>query len=193
MVFLRPIVMRDAETREPRLARPLRPDPRVPAGHAADAEHRAADQRDAGHPAAAGSSSDADRGAADVARHDAAGAAATAATPPPPPAPSVPAPTRRADPAPRRRPRRRRRHRQLRRAMGARHPLPYAYAKAHTLLLEDDGERLVLWAPETVGLPALSRSAAPVRRRRASSASRRPRSRSASPRPTPAASRARPS
>jgi len=40
--------------------------------------------------------------------------------------------------------------------MGARHPLPYAYAKAHTLLLEDDGERLVLWAPETVGLPALS-------------------------------------
>ncbi|HKX41519.1 MAG TPA: type II secretion system ATPase GspE [Burkholderiaceae bacterium] len=40
--------------------------------------------------------------------------------------------------------------------MGARHPLPYAYAKANTLLLEDDGERLVLWAPESVGLPALS-------------------------------------
>ena len=40
--------------------------------------------------------------------------------------------------------------------MGARHPLPYAYAKAHTLLLEDDGERLVLWAPDTVSLPALS-------------------------------------
>jgi general secretion pathway protein E len=40
--------------------------------------------------------------------------------------------------------------------MGARHPLPYAYAKAHTLLLEDDGRRLVLWAPESVGLPALS-------------------------------------
>jgi len=40
--------------------------------------------------------------------------------------------------------------------MGARHPLPYAYAKAHTLLLEDDGERMVLWAPETVALPALS-------------------------------------
>ncbi|MBC7733742.1 MAG: type II secretion system ATPase GspE [Bacteriovorax sp.] len=40
--------------------------------------------------------------------------------------------------------------------MGARHPLPYAYAKAHTLLLEDDGERLGLWAPETVSLPALS-------------------------------------
>ena len=31
--------------------------------------------------------------------------------------------------------------------MGARHPLPYAYAKAHTLLLEDDGQRLVLWKP----------------------------------------------
>ena len=40
--------------------------------------------------------------------------------------------------------------------MGARHPLPYAYAKANTLLLEDDGERLVLWAPESVALPALS-------------------------------------
>ncbi len=40
--------------------------------------------------------------------------------------------------------------------MGARHPLPYAFAKANTLLLEDDGERLVLWAPETVALPALS-------------------------------------
>ncbi len=40
--------------------------------------------------------------------------------------------------------------------MGNRHPLPYAFAKAHTVLLEDDGARLVLWAPETVGLPALS-------------------------------------
>ena len=40
--------------------------------------------------------------------------------------------------------------------MGARHPLPYAYAKAHTLLLEDDGTQLVLWAPESVSLPVLS-------------------------------------
>ena len=40
--------------------------------------------------------------------------------------------------------------------MAMRHPLPYAYARAHTLLLEDDGSRLVLWAPEKVGLPALS-------------------------------------
>ena len=40
--------------------------------------------------------------------------------------------------------------------MGSRHPLPYAYAKAHTLLLEDEGERMVLWAPETVSLAALS-------------------------------------
>jgi general secretion pathway protein E len=40
--------------------------------------------------------------------------------------------------------------------MGARHPLPYAFAKANTLLLEDDGERLVLWAPESVPLTALS-------------------------------------
>ena len=40
--------------------------------------------------------------------------------------------------------------------MAVRHPLPYAFAKANTVLLEDDGERLVLWAPETVALPALS-------------------------------------
>jgi general secretion pathway protein E len=39
--------------------------------------------------------------------------------------------------------------------MGARHPLPYAFAKAHNLLLEDDGQRLVLWAPDSVPLPAL--------------------------------------
>ena len=40
--------------------------------------------------------------------------------------------------------------------MGARHPLPYAFAKANTLLLEDDGEQLVLWAPREAALPALS-------------------------------------
>jgi len=40
--------------------------------------------------------------------------------------------------------------------MGARHPLPYAFAKANTLLLEDDGAQLVLWAPESVPLTALS-------------------------------------
>jgi general secretion pathway protein E len=40
--------------------------------------------------------------------------------------------------------------------MGARHPLPYAFAKANTLLLESEGGRLTLWAPETVPLPALS-------------------------------------
>jgi general secretion pathway protein E len=40
--------------------------------------------------------------------------------------------------------------------MGARHPLPYAFAKAHTLLLEDDGEQLVLWAAETTPPSALS-------------------------------------
>jgi general secretion pathway protein E len=38
----------------------------------------------------------------------------------------------------------------------ARHPLPYAYAKAHTLLLEDDGTQLALWAAETTPLPALA-------------------------------------
>ena len=38
----------------------------------------------------------------------------------------------------------------------SRHPLPYAFAKAHTLLLEDDGRQLVLWAAETTPLAALS-------------------------------------
>ncbi|UZD54588.1 type II secretion system ATPase GspE [Caldimonas aquatica] len=40
--------------------------------------------------------------------------------------------------------------------MAARHPLPYAFAKAHTLLLEDDGERLVLWADEQASPQAIS-------------------------------------
>jgi general secretion pathway protein E len=38
----------------------------------------------------------------------------------------------------------------------ARHPLPYAFAKAHTLLLEDDGGQLALWAAETTPLAALA-------------------------------------
>ncbi len=40
--------------------------------------------------------------------------------------------------------------------MGARHPLPYAYARANTVLLEDDGTQLVLWASEATPLSALS-------------------------------------
>jgi general secretion pathway protein E len=40
--------------------------------------------------------------------------------------------------------------------MGARHPLPYAFAKANTVLLEDDGEQLQLWAAESTSLSALS-------------------------------------
>ena len=40
--------------------------------------------------------------------------------------------------------------------MGARHPLPYAFAKANTLLLEDDGAQLVLWAGEASPLSALA-------------------------------------
>jgi general secretion pathway protein E len=40
--------------------------------------------------------------------------------------------------------------------MSVRHPLPYAFAKANTLLLEDDGEHLVLWSAETTPLAALS-------------------------------------
>jgi general secretion pathway protein E len=40
--------------------------------------------------------------------------------------------------------------------MGTRHPLPYAFAKANTLLLENDGSQLLLWAAETTPLAALS-------------------------------------
>ncbi len=40
--------------------------------------------------------------------------------------------------------------------MATRHPLPYAYAKANTLLLEDDGSELVLWAGETTATSALA-------------------------------------
>lgn len=39
--------------------------------------------------------------------------------------------------------------------MATRHPLPYAFAKANTLLLEDDGQ-LVLWAGETTPPAALA-------------------------------------
>jgi general secretion pathway protein E len=40
--------------------------------------------------------------------------------------------------------------------MAIRHPLPYAFAKAHSVLLEDDGSQLVLWAAPEVGLATLS-------------------------------------
>jgi general secretion pathway protein E len=40
--------------------------------------------------------------------------------------------------------------------MGARHPLPYTFAKANTLLLEDDGRELVLWAGEATPASALA-------------------------------------
>jgi general secretion pathway protein E len=40
--------------------------------------------------------------------------------------------------------------------MGSRHPLPYAFAKANTLLLEDDGVQRTLWAGEAAPLAALS-------------------------------------
>jgi general secretion pathway protein E len=40
--------------------------------------------------------------------------------------------------------------------MATRHPLPYAYARAHTLLLEDDGAQRVLWAAETTPGGAIS-------------------------------------
>jgi general secretion pathway protein E len=39
--------------------------------------------------------------------------------------------------------------------MASRHPLPYAFAKAHTLLLEDTGSQLLLWAGETASPAAL--------------------------------------
>jgi general secretion pathway protein E len=40
--------------------------------------------------------------------------------------------------------------------MSTRHPLPYGFAKANTLLLEDDGQQLVLWADAQTAHPALS-------------------------------------
>jgi general secretion pathway protein E len=40
--------------------------------------------------------------------------------------------------------------------MASRHPLPYAFAKANTLLLEDDGRQLVLWADVSASRSALS-------------------------------------
>ena len=40
--------------------------------------------------------------------------------------------------------------------MAIRHPLPYAFAKAQMVLLEDDGASLVLWAPPEVSLACLS-------------------------------------
>ncbi len=40
--------------------------------------------------------------------------------------------------------------------MGSRHPLPYAFARANTLLLEDDGQHMVLWVAETSPMAALS-------------------------------------
>src|SRR5688572_16495440 len=40
--------------------------------------------------------------------------------------------------------------------MGARHPLPYAFAKANTLLLEDNGATLTLYSGETTPWAALS-------------------------------------
>jgi general secretion pathway protein E len=40
--------------------------------------------------------------------------------------------------------------------MAARYPLPYAFAKAHHLLLEDDGQQLTLWADAQAAAPALS-------------------------------------
>jgi len=46
-----------------------------------------------------------------------------------------------------------------------RHPLPYAYAKAHTLLLEDDGDELILWADAAASPAVLSQPLAEVMRR----------------------------
>ncbi len=40
--------------------------------------------------------------------------------------------------------------------MGARHPLPYGFAKAHTVLLEDDGQQLVLWSGDNTPPSAFS-------------------------------------
>ena len=145
MVFLRPMVMRDAGRIERAVAGPLRPDPRAAADHGpAAAERGDADQRRAGRAGAAGTdtrlAAAARRGAAaavDAAavargkRTRARSAAGTAAAGPRPALPAL-------------------------RPMGTRHPLPYAFAKANTLLLEDDGTQRVLWVAETTSAGALS-------------------------------------
>ncbi|MFO1272910.1 MAG: type II secretion system ATPase GspE [Rubrivivax sp.] len=40
-----------------------------------------------------------------------------------------------------------------------RHPLPYAFAKANTMLLEDDGQQMVLWVGDATPVAALSEAA----------------------------------
>ncbi len=40
--------------------------------------------------------------------------------------------------------------------MASRHPLPYAFARANTLLLEDDGQQMVLWVAESSPMAAMS-------------------------------------
>jgi general secretion pathway protein E len=49
--------------------------------------------------------------------------------------------------------------------MSVRYPLPYAYAKAHMLLLEDDGEQLVLWTPANGTAQTLTQTLTEVQRR----------------------------
>ena len=74
--------------------------------------------------------------------------------------------------------------------MGARHPLPYAFAKAHTLLLEDDGARTgAVGARDGRPAGALAKCCAMYD---VDSFEREPAATlaSASPRPMPAASRA---
>ena len=142
---------------------PLRPDPDAAAGRgAAAAELRDADQRRADRAAA---------GAAGVRLAACRGARCRRccrcpmALPPPQKASGVDA----GDPE------------DELTAMGARHPLPYAFAKANTLLLEDDGQQLVLWAAERRVAAGAVGGAAPVRRRRDGARGRRHARRSASP------------
>ena len=40
--------------------------------------------------------------------------------------------------------------------MAARHPLPYAYAKANSLLIEAEGDQTTLWTSSAVSMSALS-------------------------------------
>jgi hypothetical protein len=115
MVFLRPVVMRDADS----------------------ANSLTLDRYEQIRGAAEGSAARSQPGDAD---QRVAGAAARAA--PGQPLPTAAAPARRPAPAA---------QGPEHRTMATRHPLPYAFAKAHTLLLEDDGRERVLWAAETTG------------------------------------------
>ena len=152
MVFLRPVVMRDAGVAEPLSLDRYDADPRAAAERAAGAEPRccrSTSRRCCRRCARRPSPPQPLRRTA-AAPHGA-GAAAAPPTPTPPAAPLA----------------------REQRPWRARHPLPYAFAKANTLLLEDDGAQLRAVGRRQRADVGAGRGAAPVRRRSARARGRR--------------------